>query len=280
MYLMVSLLQCGDGSAASGVFRKLRVQDLVTQVEALYQPWESSDAGDAAISVPSDTTPPRGARGASGATLSPSMAAAAVAATVGTGVKTEAGTSRGADEGTSEGAGVSDAAVVTTGDFGTRKTIMEKAGKFLPSLSPRPSRATAPKTVEEASRPKGSPMTSGAAEGSHNSPNPKPESLFAGKGDISPRPGGTMRERMALLRSPATLSPPRIDIITNPFRRAVEKINGVRSAEASTTADSRGTTAGTDTGMDQKVAIGSSSFASITITSQPKRTLSPEPGVE
>lgn len=33
---MVSLLQCGDGSAASGVFRKRRVKDLVVQVEALY----------------------------------------------------------------------------------------------------------------------------------------------------------------------------------------------------------------------------------------------------
>lgn len=42
MYQMVSLLQCGDGSAASKVLRKRRVKDLVAQVESLYLPWNSA----------------------------------------------------------------------------------------------------------------------------------------------------------------------------------------------------------------------------------------------
>lgn len=41
MYQMVSLLQCGEGGAASKVLRKRRVKDLVAQVESLYLPWNT-----------------------------------------------------------------------------------------------------------------------------------------------------------------------------------------------------------------------------------------------
>ena len=41
MYQMVSLLQCGEGGAASKVLRKRRVKDLVAQVESLYLPWNA-----------------------------------------------------------------------------------------------------------------------------------------------------------------------------------------------------------------------------------------------
>lgn len=42
MHQMVSLFQCGDGSAAAKVLRKRRVRDLVSQVESLYLPWNTA----------------------------------------------------------------------------------------------------------------------------------------------------------------------------------------------------------------------------------------------
>ena len=50
MYQMVSLLQCGDGSAAAKVLRKRRVRDLVAQVESLYFPRITASGASAAPS--------------------------------------------------------------------------------------------------------------------------------------------------------------------------------------------------------------------------------------
>lgn len=49
MYQMVSLFQCGDGSAAAKVLRKRRVRDFVSQVESLYLPWNTAVGTPATI---------------------------------------------------------------------------------------------------------------------------------------------------------------------------------------------------------------------------------------
>lgn len=313
MHQMISLLKCGDGSAASGVFRKLRVKDLVPKVERLYLTLASPEAGDAispslAVSVPTpnDVSPPRGASGSSGGTVSPhggpdsaacapasaaptaaaaaATAAAVAAATAASSAATSSGgassnedsrtksessnSGRGPPRSTSEegveqgrhgGDKASDAAGASE-PATPRRTIIRKAGKFFPSMSPRRPQAGLWGS--------GASATGAGSQRAQASPDVKIDasssSGVSGTEKSAAKTPGSMRERMAMLRSSSAMSPPRIPLIANPFRRTVERINGSRSGE-SASATPRGVVPG--------VVVS-------TIQTEDGRTLSPEPGGE
>lgn len=293
MHQMVSLLQCGDGTAASGVFRKLRVKDLVVQVEALYLPWIS----DASATENTSSTPT--ADGTIATVTTANGAAAAAATVASTTVPTDlpprgrararadrngvAGRSSDEISGDAEGIGsggggggvinaATDAGATspTAGaegeaivDSGTAGSVLERAGKkFLPalslSLSPRPTTTT---TATLGSIP----GTSGNRASPQRSRAPSPEECGGGDAkkevptlslrmdaeDVPPRlpaplsgAASNMRERLAALRAGAaggSLSPPRMSIVTKPFRRAVNKINVAMSAAEEAISSAAGT---------------------------------------
>lgn len=216
MNQMVCLFRCGDGSAASGVLRKHRVKDLVVQVEALYHAPTTTESAVPSEAKLNDTPSPKrnapaGAAAMAGAGISTSTIA--TCPTAEPRVEVVGGATRldeddvgrkeiSPSDATAVGSAISESGASEAGGEGGSGDF-RKVGRH--ESESKGYLKIEEQTVDPSSPPMAIPDGTG-----------KKGFLKTGRGAIGGFSGA--------------LSPPKMSMMANPFRRAVDRFNGAMSS--------------------------------------------------